>query len=565
MDATPPRLPAEPNTQGLSPGLWAGLLVALAAGLAYAPTLGHDFAFDEYFLVLEDTTLHSLRNLPAFFTRPFWPGQTGLIYYRPLITALYALDYSLGHGRPWPFHLTNLLGHVLASLLAWQLARKLFPRIATISALFFALHPVHTETVSWISGRTDLFAALFVFLAWILALEPGSPFRVKPLLALPVFFLALLAKEVAVVFPVLLFLGDRLQSRRLDFNRLLYFGLLAAPLLAYFYLRHQVLAIPGPAPAANFFADHSWTFRIFTMSGVAWTYLRLLCFPYPLRLDYYYDQFFKGGVGTGIGIAAVAGLVLLAVGAAAGWKRRPGVAFDFLGLTITLLPMSHLITFPTLMAERFLYLPSFFTCLFLARAVDLTRARSPRWAVGLAGLAALELLGLTAGRNRVWRDGYHYWRAAVRQIPERPEGHNLLGIFAESRGEFRLARHEYEAALLLDSDYTTAEMNLAGIPFRQGDWPEARRLLEDVVRKTPDLEAARFNLGMVYRNLGEMELAIAEFQAGLKLFPANLQMRLSLIAVLEKEGRSAEARQAVAEGLALQPDQPELLRLKDQL
>lgn len=546
------------------PRLGAGLLVALAAGLAYAPTLGHDFAFDEYFLVLEDATLHSLRNLPALFSRPFWPGQTGLIYYRPLITSLYALDYSIGRGSPWPFHLTNLIGHVLASLLAWQLARKLFPQLATLAAVLFALHPIHTETVAWISGRTDLFAALFVFLAWILALEPGSPFRVKPLLSLPVFFLALLAKEVAVVFPVLLFLGDRLQSRRLDRNRLLYFGLLFAPLLGYFYLRHQALAIPGPAPAPSFFADHTWAFRIFTMVGVAWTYLRLLFFPYPLRLDYYYDQLFKGGVGTGVGIAAVAGLVLLAGGAVSGWRRRPGLAFDFLGLTITLLPVSHLISFPTLMAERFLYLPSFFTGLFLARIFAYSRDRFPRLALGLAGMIALELLGLTAGRNRVWRDGYHYWRAAVKQIPERPEGHNLLGVFAMNRSDFRLARQEYEAALRRDPDYTVAEMNLSEIAFRKRNLAEARRLLEEVVKKTPDLAPARFNLGLVYRNLGEIESAIRELQAGLKIFPANLEMRLALIALLQQQGRMTEARQTAVEGLALQPGQPDLLRRKEQ-
>ncbi len=560
MKPTPPPRPPE-----LGLGLPAALLVALAAGLAYAPTMGHDFAFDEYFLVLQDTTLHSLRNLPAFFTRPFWPGQTGIIYYRPLISLLYALDYSIGGGSPWPFHLTNLIGHVLASLLAWQLARKFFPPLATLAGLLFALHPIHTETVTWISGRTDLFAALFLFAAWLLALQPSSPFRIKPLLSLLAFFLALLAKEVAVVFPALLFLSDRLQSRRLDRNRLLYYSLLLLALGFYFYLRHQALITPGPAPAPNFFAGRTPAFWILTMAAVAWTYLRLLFFPYPLRLDYSYDQLFKSGVGTGVGLLALAGLILLAAAAVRGRRRRPGFAFDGFGLALALLPMAHLISFPTLMAERFLYLPSFFACLFLARTVDLARGRAPRLAIGLAGLLALELFGLTAGRNRVWKDGYHYWRAAVPQIPERPEGHNLLGVFAMNRSDLRLARQEYQAALRLDPDYTVAEMNLAEIAFRQGDAAAARRLLEEVVRKTPDLAPARFNLGMVYRNLGEMDLAIRELQAGLKIFPANLQMRLGLIALLRQQERTAEARQALADGLALEPGQPELLRLKDQL
>jgi len=549
----------------LCSGLYAALAVALAAGLVYAPTLAQGFAFDEYFLILEDTTLHSLRYLPDFFTRPFWPGQTGIIYYRPLITLTYALDYTLGQGRPWPFHLTNLIGHVLASVLAFRLCRRLFPPLALFTGLLFALHPVHTETVTWISGRTDLFATLFLLLAWLLALEPLQPWRFKPLLSLAAFALALLAKEAAVVFPLLLFLGDRLQARRLDAGRAGYYFLLFLVLLGYFFLRHHALITSGPEPAPAFFAGHTLGFKLLTMSAVGWTDLRLLFFPFPLRLDYYYDQLFKDGVSTPVGLAALAGLIALALLALASPRRRPGAAFDFLGLALSLLPVSHLISFPTLMAERFLYLPSLFACLFLARMLAALKPRAPRLLLGLSLLLLLEWIGLAAGRNRDWQNGYRFWRAAVREIPERPEGHNLLGVFAMNRGQESLARHEYQAALRLDPDYTVALSNLAEIAFRQGDLEEARRRLEEAVKKTPDLATARFNLGMVYARLGEEAKAVLQLQAGLELFPANLEMRLKLIELLQRQGRIEEARKVVEEGLKLTPDQPNLARLREEL
>jgi len=560
----------------LCSGLYAALAVALAAGLVYAPTLTQGFAFDEYFLILEDTTLHSLRYLPDFFTRPFWPGQTGIIYYRPLITLTYALDYTLGQGRPWPFHLTNLIGHVLASVLAFRLCRRLFPPLALFTGLLFALHPVHTETVTWISGRTDLFATLFLLLAWLLALPvsrgtacraPTIKYRSvgRMIFSLAAFALALLAKEAAVVFPLLLFLGDRLQARRLDAGRAGYYFLLFLVLLGYFFLRHHALITPGPEPAPAFFAGHTLGFKLLTMSAVGWTYLRLLFFPFPLRLDYYYDQLFKDGVPTPVGLAALAGLIALALLALASPRRRPGAAFDFLGLALSLLPVSHLISFPTLMAERFLYLPSLFACLFLARMLAALKPRAPRLLLGLSLLLLLEWIGLAAGRNRDWQNGYRFWRAAVREIPERPEGHNLLGIFAMNRGQVRLARHEYEAALRLDPDYTVALSNLAEIAFRQGDLEEARRRLEEAVKKTPDLATARFNLGMVYARLGEEAKAVLQLQAGLELFPANLEMRLKLIELLQRQGRIEEARKVANEGLALTPGQPDLLRLRIEL
>lgn len=551
-----------PPLTDYKPGVYGALAVALAAGLLYAPTLAHDFAFDEYFLILEDTTLHRLRYLPDFFTRPFWPGQTGLIYYRPLISLTYALDFSLGHGKPWLFHLTNLLGHVLTSVLAFYLSRRLFPSLAFLTGLWFALHPVHTETVTWISGRTDLFAALFLFLAWLLASAPPSPRNWKPLLAPAAFALALLAKELAVVFPLLLLLSDWLQHRRFNLSRGLLYLLLGLVLLGYFYLRHHALTVPGPPPAPAFFTDQPLSARLYTMSAVGWTYLRVLFFPFPLRLDYYYDQLFKAGVPGWIGVPALLGLLTLALLAGSQFRRRPGITFDFLGLALSLLPVSHLHSFPTLMAERFLYLPSLFTCLFLARVFKAALDRAPRLGRGLCLLLLVEWIALAAGRNRDWQNGYRFWRASVPHIPDRPEGHNLLGIFALKQGRTALARHEYEAALRIDPDYTVALSNLAEIAFRQGDLKEAQRLLEAAVAKTPDLVTARFNLGIVYARLGEEDKAIAELKAGLDLFPANLQMRLKLISLLQRQGRDPEAQDLVEEGLTLTPGQPDLLRLR---
>ena len=194
------------------------VVVALAALMAFAGTLAFEFVWDDTLLIQRSYQLHDWRDLwPALATH-FWAEvQEASHYYRPFITFTFFLDLQVWGLNPLGFHLTNVLAHLATSLavlaLAWRLTRR---RVAAGGAgVLFALHPLHSESVAFVSGRTDIFATLF-FLTAVLGYarwrDTGRPLWAAGSLA--AFFLALTSKEVAVVLPLVLALYDWARDRR---------------------------------------------------------------------------------------------------------------------------------------------------------------------------------------------------------------------------------------------------------------------------------------------------------------------------------------------------------------
>jgi hypothetical protein len=187
---------------------WIVLLVALAAALPYLSTFRHDFVWDDAALVEQVTQAHAQGGLAGVVSAEFRmdPREpTG--YYRPVVLLSLWADRALGSGAPAAFHKTNVLLHVVCSLLVAALAGQLLNSrtAALVAGLLFAVHPVHVESVAWVSGRTDLWAAVFVLgatVAWAVGRDAGRPRRGLLMAASgTAFCLALLSKEVAVVLP----------------------------------------------------------------------------------------------------------------------------------------------------------------------------------------------------------------------------------------------------------------------------------------------------------------------------------------------------------------------------
>ena len=153
----------------------AALMVAVVAVAAYAASLGYDFVWDDTLLIQQSVRLHQWGELPRLLLSQFWSevGEASH-YYRPLITLSFFLDMKVWGLQPFGFHLTNLLAHVAVILAVLAIARRVAGGevAAVLAALAFALQPVHTESVSFVSGRTDVLATLFFLLA-LLAYDRG--------------------------------------------------------------------------------------------------------------------------------------------------------------------------------------------------------------------------------------------------------------------------------------------------------------------------------------------------------------------------------------------------------
>jgi hypothetical protein len=180
-------------------------IVALAAAAVYARSVGFAFVYDDIWVVLNNTLLHSPSRWPQILATPWQPH--GL--YRPLTSLTFAFDWALGGGAPGRFHLVNLLLHAAASALVYALASRWLPRPGALAAgLLFALHPVHVEAVANVVGRAELLATLCTLAAALLYLRHGDRVRTTgrvpwgtALATLGLVLLALASKESAFAAP----------------------------------------------------------------------------------------------------------------------------------------------------------------------------------------------------------------------------------------------------------------------------------------------------------------------------------------------------------------------------
>ncbi|MBM4048321.1 MAG: hypothetical protein FJ279_24730, partial [Planctomycetes bacterium] len=181
-------------------------LLVIVAGLAYAHGLAGGFIWDDAALIEENWQIRRLLNLPKVFTPAYWADFYGLAY-RPIADASFFIDYALWQSNPAGYHLTNLLAHlVVAAFLCFSLVSTLTSRrVAFCAALLFAVHPVHAEALLFVKNRADVFACLFMLLSllWFAKgqRELRASLHVASVLA---FVLALLAKESAALFPLIL-------------------------------------------------------------------------------------------------------------------------------------------------------------------------------------------------------------------------------------------------------------------------------------------------------------------------------------------------------------------------
>lgn len=435
------------------------LALAAAVGAVYATALRAGFQFDDFRVIVDQPAVHGLRAWAA--------GHTGL---RPLLTLSYALNGALDPG-PFGFHLVNVLLHLGNTLLIFELARRLLPQApapeaaAALAALLFGLHPVQTEAVTYVCGRSvSLMATAYLggLLLYVEArLRGPSPGRFAAATAL--FLLAGLVRETALTFPLALLLLEALplRARGVPPPRAAELGppLLAAGALgAYLLLQpayHRFFEgafrapRPGPPGAAS-------------LEALAYLGARTL-WPHPLNLD---PGLLPPTAFTGRHGLVAAGLLLGGLALFRRARRHPGAAFAGGWILLHLLPTTTFVPRPELANERHLYLALAGVGFLLAPAA-LAAARRPGGRLLLA-LPLLALAVLTLRRQEDYRTELRMWTQSLAANPRNPRAHVNLGVAQAEAGDLPGARASFEAALDLDPAYAPAAENLARLPLAPG-------------------------------------------------------------------------------------------------
>ncbi|HSB12368.1 MAG TPA: tetratricopeptide repeat protein [Blastocatellia bacterium] len=545
--------------------------------LAYVNSLDGEFVYDDQMQVLQNPTIKSLSLIPRMIVGSVWqfmsqgPGAAVGPYYRPLFNIALIINYHLFGFEVLGWHFVSVLFHLGVTFLLYVLARRygLSPMGSAVAAAVFGIHPVHSESVAWISGIPDPMAAVFI-LGSILAYERWRERSEHswPLLALAVglSFLAMLSKEIGIALPVFivvreLFGGDKSESlsslsRRASVRAWPFL----VPTVAYLVMRYLVLgSLAQDGPNA---AGIPFTHVLLTIPAVLMTYARLLIVPYPLSIVY--DQtFVESASDPRFWLSAIG--VLIVTGSAILLARRNVVAVRALALLILfLLPVLNLKTFrpeESLLHDRYLYVPSIGFSLLIALGVVWVAGRwgdqIGRFAFVVLGIIAVVLLGLTVIQNQTWQNEAAMTSHALAVFPRWPFMHNYLGARHYFSRNLPQAEKEFEEAIRCRPNYADAHSNLGDVLSAQGRLAEAELSYLKSIEYGVKYADTRYNLGVIYLNTNRLAAAEKAFVEALDIEPRHERARYNLGYVYEKQNRLADAVAAYLKTIEYNPAYPE--------
>jgi len=513
------------------------------------PSLRNGFAFDDVPIVEANPVVHGLSAFPSTILSPYW-GQYGQLY-RPVTQLALSIDWSLGGGSPWVFHLTNVLLNALVAALVARLAlRWLTPVGAAAAALTFAVHPIHVEAVANVVGRSELLCAAALLGVMLLATSERLPDS-RRYLGIALFSaLAVGSKEIGVLAPLAAWAAALASRSRTPIpageapaadntspagprRRAGLAGLAAAcgvvPLLL---ARLAILgALTGDRPHPVFsVATPSQTYQLALASTSK--VFGLLLAPQQPRIDYSPTL---TGLAHPPAVLVVLGAFLVgaAVAVVIAHAKRPGLVTFALVLTaVTFAPVSNLaFRSGLIIAERTLYSPSIGIALLMGLAVQAVWQSPHRWAVVFGGLWVGPALWLSVREIPIWASSERVYETMRVRAPDSYKAHFLVGNLRVNAGRMTEATDEFATAVrLFDGD--------------------------------PQI---LYGAGAHAMRMGDTTRAIEWLAKSVRLDAKNRRARGSMVRLLLATGDSAEARRLLDDGLAREPDLRVWKALRDSL
>ena len=542
---------------------WGVLVLLLLATLvAYRGVMGNGFVVDDWDTVQRNPAVQSL-------TRAWtWVGSSHAASarresqnYRPVVIASYALDRFLWGPAPAGFHAMNLVIHLGTAVLVFVLGRRLRSDHADVAALcasgVFALHPINSEAVNYVTARSSSLTALFV-LAAVLAYDKAVFGR--RLWLVPAYGLGLAAlgtKEAAAMLPVLMIVWDRMRAghserwRTILARSIPWWGLTGGVFLWRSMVMRGAAADSMTPAVGSVVQDTAFAIKIYLASLWFWVW------PSGLAVDHAWPISIKMSEG----IVLVIGAVAAVVGTAAVVKRYRQPGWCLVWFWAAMLPMGALpfVSRTTLYQDNRAYLAGVglawgvgWVVAHVARRWILSRGARFGAAVLGVGLVLAAVHG-DAARTAIWRDSTRLWDDVVMKYPGSVLGHNTRGVLLLNAGRMDEAGQAFERSLRLAPNYSHTRYYLGLVHGRRGEWERAVTEFQVALKINPRYTNARLALGDAYERLGRPAQALDVWETFLRDDPEEIGALRRSGMLLERQGRFEEAADRYRRLVAIDP------------
>jgi protein O-mannosyl-transferase len=505
------------------------VVLAVVTACAFVPALDNEFTnWDDDRYVTDNTLIRGLSWDSLQSIARFGSYLERAQRYCPLTILSFAVEYHFAGLNPRVYHGTNLVLHILNSLLVFWfiilITRELPPSL--IVAFLFALHPLHVESVAWVTERKDVLYSFF-FLLSLIAYSYYGEGKHKALWyasSLILFFLSLLAKPMALTLTAVLLLIDYLKCR--SFNARLFLEkapFFVGSLAGAFVLISGNDRMGGGdniliSPLYNvILACHSVCFYI----------LKLMA---PVHLSAIYPHPPHTTIATLPLEFLISPLCVVALAAIVAWtaRRSRKVVFGSLFFIVTLLPVSQIIPVPPgVAADRYTYIPFIGLFYLIGEGIlfllTIIRHRALKLSLCASLIVILCLLSfLTSQRCTVWKDSLTLWNDVIKNYPTTPIAYNKRGTAFLDKGIYREAMADFNRALAFKPD--DAELyNNRGIAFSQeGDFARAIADYNRSLEIRPGAAIVHYNRGNALRDAGALNDAIKDYSQAIEAAPSNL-------------------------------------------
>ena len=577
------------------------LIIIIGSCIGYAGSLRNTFVYDDYMVLVHNHYIRSIENLPRLFSHDYFLVSNERTF-RPISPMVLFLEYAVFGDHPAGYHVLNLLIHTLNALLLFMLMRLLLcSRLcAFVASLGFAIHPAISETIFCVSYLEDLWGMMFYLLALIGYLRFRKSGRwLDATILYAGFFLSMLTKEMGATILMIIPLIEYMWYRKTPATRkTLLNAILPLCVLMGIYLYMRFFWIYLPEKQASYPGDSLWI-TIMNMPRVFWHYVKLCFLPTGLTADYDFP------IHHGVTLPIIASWLATGAGVVIFQKASWRIRFFMMWFIVNFLPVSNIIPFGAVVAERYLY----FSIIGFAGIAGIFFDATYRWlrespkynrlkyvvplVVCIAAVSYCVLLNV---RTPAWYSDETLWFATVKYSPKKfiqkptlfvnlgnvyyrngdfdnalkaykyarkidpdiPGIHNNIGVIYMEQGYLDMAKSEFLSAIAMNDSFTDAYFSLAKLYMQRNQLEQAQQTIEKVLKIDRDSMKAHKAMVVICTQLGKVDTALAHCYHLIERDPLNEFAYYNAGVLYVRTGRIDLAEQVVRQGLKTMPDSKDL-------